>query len=266
MRLASMAALLVLTVSPRVWSADGVAEARRLYNQGSFEAAERAALESVKVPGTADSARVVLGRVQLERFRRSSAAADLDAAIASLRSVDARRLDARERTELAIGLGEALYLDERFGAAAALFESVLDQAAALQEPGYERVLDWWASAMDRDAQTRPPTERSAVYARVTSRMLTEISRTAGSVPAGYWLPAAARAAGDPEQAMNEALAAWVRASLGSDRGVALRADLDRLVTRGILPDRAARLAGRERTQGLAAMTAEWEAFKARWTR
>ena len=69
-----------------------------------------------------------------------------------------------------------------------------------------------------------------------------------------------------EQAMNEALAAWVRASLASDRGVTLRADLDRLVTEGILPDRAARLPARERAGGLGSMTAEWEAFKARWTR
>jgi tetratricopeptide (TPR) repeat protein len=266
MRLVLFAALLVCTIAAPVWSADALTEARRLYNQGQLEAAEQAALEAAKVPSTADSARVVLGRVQLERFRKSSSAPDLDAAIGSLRSVDARRLDARDRTELAIGLGEALYLDERYGAAAALFESVLDAAAALQQSGYERVLDWWATAIDRQAQGRPPTERADLYGRITSRMLAEISKSPGSLPAGSWMTAAARASGDPDQAMNEALAAWVRASLGPDRGVALRADLDRLVTEGILPDRSARLPGRERTQGLATMTADWEAFKARWTR
>ena len=264
MRLVLFAAILICTVAAPALSADPLAEARRLYNQGDFDAAERAALEAAKLPATADSARVVLGRIQLERFRKSSTPADLDAAIASLRAVDSRRLDVRDKVELAVGLGEALYLDDRYGAAAALFESVLN--AALQQPGYERVLDWWATAIDREAQTRPPDERSDLYARIASRMQTEIARSPGSLPAGYWLAASARAAGEPDQAMNEALAAWVRASLGPDRGVALRADLDRLVVQGILPDRAARLPGRERAQGLATMTADWEAFKTRWTR
>jgi hypothetical protein len=261
-----LAGLFVCSLAAPARAADPLSEARRLYNQGNFEGAERAALEAEKVPGSADSARVVIGRVQLERFRRSSSSADLDAAIAALRSIDARRLDLREKTELAVGMGEALFLDEHFGASAALFESVLDAAASLPQTAYERVLDWWASAMDREAQSRPATARAAAYTRITVRMLGEISRSPGSVPAGYWLVAAARASGDPEHAMDEALAAWVRASLGTDRGVALRADLDRLVTQGILPDRAARVTGRERTQALAAMTAEWEAFKARWTR
>jgi tetratricopeptide (TPR) repeat protein len=265
MRVVLIVAMVVCSIAAPLMAADPLGEAKRLYNQGEFDAAERAALEAAKAPATADAARVVLGRIQLERFRKSSAVPDLEAAISSLRSVDVRRLDIRDKTELGIGLGEALYLDERYGAAAALFESVLQAATALPQSAYERVLDWWATAVDREAQTRPPAERAELYARVTSRMLAEISRSPGSVPAGYWLAASARASGDPDQAMNEALAAWVRASLGSDRGVALRADLDRLVTEGILPDRAARLPGRERAQGLAAMTADWEAFKTRWT-
>jgi tetratricopeptide (TPR) repeat protein len=266
MRLVFFTAMLVCTLATPALTADPLTEARRLYNQGDFDGAERAALDAGKEPTTADAARIVLGRIQLERFRKSSSPSDLDAAIAALRTVDARRLDPRDKTELTVGLGEALYLEGRYGAAAALFESVLNAAAMLQPPGYERVLDWWATAVDRDAQTRPPAERGELYGRVTSRMLSEISRSPGSLPAGYWLAASARAAGDPDQAMNEALAAWVRASLAADRGVALRADLDRLVTQGILPDRAARLPGRERAEGLATMTADWEVFKTRWTR
>jgi len=48
--------------------------------------------------------------------------------------------------------------------------------------------------------------------------------------------------------------------------VALRADLDRLVVQGILPDRAARLPLRDHTQALAGMVGEWEAFKSSWSR
>jgi len=266
MRLLSLSVTWLCLIAAPAFSADALTEARRLYNQGQFDAAERAALEAAKVVATADPARVVLGRIQLERYRKSSESADLDAAIASLRGVDARRLDPRDRAELAVGMGEALYLDEHYGAAAALFESVLDAASVAQQPGYERVLDWWATAIDRQAQARPPLERTDLYARVVSRMKAELARAPGSATAGYWLAAAARAVGDPDQAMNEALASWVRASLGVDRGITLRADLDRLVTEGILPDRAARLPARERSQGMATMAAEWETFKARWTR
>nr|MDQ3348427.1 hypothetical protein [Acidobacteriota bacterium] len=88
-------------------SADALSEARRLYNLGQYDAAERAAREAVRVPATADVARVVLGRVQLERYRQTAAPDDLTDAIAALRAVDARPLNPRERVELTIGLGEA---------------------------------------------------------------------------------------------------------------------------------------------------------------
>ena len=72
---------------------------------------------------------------------------------------------------------------------------------------------------------------------------------AGSSAAGYWLAAAARGSGDAERALNEATAAWARAALATDGGIALRADLDRLVLQGILPDRAARLTMRDFSDG-----------------
>lgn len=245
-------------------SADALSEARRLYNLGQYDAAERAAREAVRVPATADVARVVLGRVQLERYRQTAAPDDLTDAIAALRAVDARPLDARERVELTIGLGEALYLEDRFGAAAAMFESVLDRSAMLGPPAHERVLDWWATAVDRQALSRPPAERPSLYGRIAERMAAEIANDVGSAPAGYWLAAAIRGAGDLDGALNEATAGWVRATLGRDRGAVLRADLDRLMVQGILPDRAARLPGRDHSQALAGMVGEWEVFKARW--
>ena len=175
-------------------------------------------------------------------------------------------LDAAERVELTIGLAEALYFEERFGAAAQLFESVRDRSALLGTPAHERVLDWWATAVDRQAQARQPDERPAIYARVLDRMTDEIAEYPGSTAAGYWLAAAARASGDLERAWNAALAGWVRATLADDRGAALRADLDRLVMQAIIPDRAAQAGPQRRSkEAQAAMTAEWlpkwEAFK-----
>jgi len=265
MRWLSVLALLGTLAAP-LHAADPLADARRLYNQGLYDAAERAARDAVRIPASAEGARIVLGRIQLERYRRSAAAAELAEAIAALTAVDVRRVDARERIELTVGLAEALYLEDRFGAAAALFESTLDASVALGPVAHARVLDWWATAIDRQTQNRPSAEREELYARITDRMTAEIARDRGSHPAGYWLAAAARGAGDFDRALNEATAAWVGAQHAADRGAALRADLDRLVVDGILRDRAARLAVRDPAQALAGMVAEWEAFKSRWTR
>jgi tetratricopeptide (TPR) repeat protein len=265
LRLGYSVVVLLLTAVP-VHAADPLSDARRLYNQGQFDAAEQAAREAARFPATADGARVVLGRIQLERYRRTPAAADLSGAIATLRDVDPRRLDTRERVELSIGLAEALYLEDRFGAAGAFFESLLDDSDALGAVAHDRVLDWWATSLHLSAQLRPVSERAEIYGRLSARMAQEIARDPGSAPAGYWLAASARGAGDPERALNEATAAWVRAVLVSDGGVALRADLDRLVVGGILPDRANRLPIRDHTQALAGMVSEWEAFKSGWSR
>jgi hypothetical protein len=260
-----VAAVLTLAARP-VSAADALADARRLYNLGQYDAAERAARDAVRLPATAEGARLVLGRIQLERYRRTAAPADLSEAITILGTIDTRPLDSRERIELAIGLAEALYLEDRFGAAAALFESVLEGSAALGPLAHDRVLDWWATALDRHAQALPSAERMEVYARIAPRMAREVAANPGSVPAIYWLAAAARGSGDLDRALNEATAGWVRAPLAGDRGAALRADLDRLVAQGILRDRAASLPVRDHAQALAGMVAEWEAFKARWSR
>jgi hypothetical protein len=256
---------LSLSTAP-VFAADALSDARRLYNLGQFDAAERAAREAARVPTTADAARVVLGRVLLERYRRQPIPADLSGAITAFANIDTRRLEPRERVELSIGFAEALYLEDRFGAAAVLFASVLDASHALGATAHERVLDWWATAIERQAQLRPQAERAELYGRVSKRMSEEISLDAGSSAAGYWLAAAARGVGDSERALNEATAVWARAALAADGGVALRADLDRLVVQGILPDRAARLTMRDHTQALAGMVGEWEAFKSSWSR
>jgi hypothetical protein len=259
-----LAALVALAVPLR--AADPLADARRLYNLGMYDAAEASAREAVRIAASAEGARVVLGRIQLERYRRSSAPAELSDGIAALIAVDARRLDARERIELTVGLAQGLYLEDRFGTAASLFESALGASATLGPLAHGRVLDWWATALDRQAQNRPPAERLELYARIMARMTTEIAADGGSAPAAYWLAAAARGAGDFDRAMSEATAGWVRAQLAGDRGIELRSDLDRLVVHGILRDRAARLPVRDHAQALAGMVGEWESFKARWTR
>jgi hypothetical protein len=258
--------VLLLTIARPAVAADPLVEARRLYNLGQYETAERLAREAAAIPARTDAARVVLGRIQLERYRQSSNPRDLDLARESLRMVNATPLDAAERVELTVGLAEALYFEERYGAAAQLFESVRQRSILLGTPAHERVLDWWATSVDKQAQARHPDERPAIYAPVLDRMNEEIAEYPGSTAAGYWLAAAARASGDTERAWHASLAGWLRASLGDDRGVALRADLDRLVTQAIIPERAAKTAkGDQVKEAQNAMLAEWEAFKKAWS-
>ena len=263
-------AFLLLAIAGPVAAADPLTEARRLYNLGQYESAERLAREAAAIPSRTDAARVVLGRIQLERFRQSADQRDLTMARESLRMVDTAPLDAAERVELTIGLAEALYFEERYGAAAQLFESVRQRSALLGTPAHERVLDWWATSVDRQAQARHPEERPAIYGRVLERMTEEIAEYPGSTAAGYWLAAAARASGDTERAWHAAHAGWLRATLADDRGVALRADLDRLMTQAVIPERAAKLAHKgdpkDPKEAQAAMTAEWEAFKKIWSK
>ena len=266
MRLLVLAALLAAVAAPAS-AADPIAEARRLYNLGEYAAAEPLAREALALPATADTARVVLGRIQLERYRQSADPGDLNRARASLRSVDPRVLDWRDRVELLIGLAEALYLEDRFASAAELFESVFDRSSILGMSAHERVLDWWATALDRQAQRLPLAERAPLYARIKARMRTEILAVPGSAAAGYWLAASARASGDPHEAWHQAIAGWLRAALANDSGAALRADLDRLVRQAIIPERAARLSPKGDVKlAETSMRKEWEAFKGAWSK
>jgi hypothetical protein len=265
------AVALVLLLSGTASAADPLSEARRLYNLGQYEMAERLAREAAALPAKSDAARVVLGRIQLERFRQSSDQKDLVTARASLKMVDPGHLDASERVELAIGLAEALYLEGHYGAAASLFESVRQRSAILGGPAHERVLDWWATSVDRQAQKLPADERAPIYHTVLRRMEEEVAEYPGSTAAGYWLVAAARASGNLERAWHEAMASWLRGTLAEDRGAALRADLDRLVTQAIIPERAAKIAATatprsDPKEAQAAMLQEWENFKRQWSK
>ncbi len=268
MRAVFTAAILLLSLCiGSAVAADPLSEARRLYNQALYEQAEKLARDVAAMPGRADAAHVVIGRIRLERFRQSANPQDLAQAREALRMVDATVLDSVERVELTIGLAEALYLEQRFGAAAELFESVRQRSSLLGPAAHERVIDWWATALDRSVQGRSADERTAVYTRILDRMEEEIAEHPGSTTAGYWTAAAARYIGDIERAWSAALAGWLRASLADDRGAALRADLDRLVTQALIPERAAKLAQRgDMKETMNAMTAEWEAFKKTWSK
>ena len=265
MRMLALVAVAMLAVAP-ARAADPLAEARRLYNQGQYDTAARYAEEALKVPASAEAARLVFGRVQLERYRRSADVTDLARAREALRAVNTEGLNPRERTELIIGLGECLFLEDKFGSASESFERVLDASKALGPGAHDRVLDWWATALDRLALSRPHDTRAQFYVRIVSRMEEELALDPASAPAAYWLAAGLRGSGLLDRAWYVAAAGWVTAALARDRGAALRADLDRLVLQAIIPERAARLQPRDVRQASAILTSEWEALKNSWTK
>src|SRR4029450_6271493 len=136
-----------------VAAADPLAEARRLYNLGQYENAAKLAREAIKLSSSAESARLVLGRIYLERYRQAAEPEDLVQAREALTMVNTQGLDRRERGEWVIGRGEALYLDDRFGPAVELFERALDGTEPLGTGQRERLLDWWGAALARPAPT-----------------------------------------------------------------------------------------------------------------
>ncbi len=237
---------------------DPLSRARALYNARQFEAAVNAAEQARLVPGRADSADLIAARAYLERFRDSAASDDLTNARERLRRLDPQHLPPGERMEFIVGLGEALFFDGAYGAAADVFDSVLARNE-LGPAARDRALDWWATAIDRDARPRSELERQPMYARIRERMQQELGISPASASAAYWLSASARGQGDLQAAWDAAQAGWVRSPLAADHGEALRADIDRLVLHAIVPERAKATA-----QQPEQLREEWERFKDRW--
>jgi hypothetical protein len=259
---AGWAMLLVLVLAPGVRAADPpdpLAQARLFYNQRDFVGAIAAAERLRETAGLADRADLIGARAYLERYRDGAAVEDLNSARERLRRLDPRAFEPRERTEYIVGLGEALYFDQAFGAAAEVFESVLVNGEGLDAEARDRVLDWWAIAVDREAWLRGTTIGSDPYEKIRTRMREESAIRPESATAGYWLAAAARSQGDFDGAWEAVQAGWVRASLAGDRGAALRADLDKLMLVAIVPERA-----RAKSQPDDELLLEWERFKERW--
>ena len=241
-----------------------LAKARALYNEGNYEGAIDAAAVARQQAGFADPASLVIGRSHIELYRQRANARDLEAAREAFTSVRLAALMPRDRVELIIGLGLSLYLGEKYGAAADLFDTALMQASALSPmlSAKDRLLllDWWATALDREAQTRPVDRRRAIFDRIGARMRDERRLDPGSSVANYWLAVAARGAGDLEAAWDAAISAWVVSTLAPETTESLRADLERLVQQALIPERSRQMA-RDPQEAVTALRAEWELVK-----
>lgn len=262
---AALSAVVVLaTVEPAMATRADLARALALYNERRFDQAIEAATAARQTPETQDAAAVVLARAHLERYREGVDPADLGAAREALGVVRTGLLEPRVRIEYLLAVGQALFLQDEFGAAAALLASGVTSAREADPALGEAMLDWWGSAIERQAEASPPDRRKHLFSTLVADMRAELSRNPESAAAGYWIAAGLRGAGDPLSAWDEATAGWVRARLAGSRSAALRADLDKLVLQGIIPDRVRTLQAPDRATVASQLRADWELVKERW--
>jgi len=241
-----------------------LAKARTLYNASNYEGAIDAAAVARRQPPWADPAALIIARSHLERYRLSADAKDLASAREAFVTIKYSALTPRDQVDFIIGLAQALYLGEKFGAAADLFQNAMTRSALLGARDKQMLLDWWATALDREAQTRPPDRRRVVFERIGERMEEELRQDPGGAVANYWLAVAARGEGDVEGAWSHAVAAWVRSTLSPETTTDLRADLDRLVLQALIPERSRVMGGRDPQEAVAALQAEWDLVKQQW--
>ena len=257
-------ALLFASVSSVFAQRADLAKARTFYNQREFDAAIEAAIVAQKTPGTADAATVVLARAHLERYRERANPDDLSAARTALGTVRVSNLDPRDNVDFLMALGEALFFEDDYGAAATLFESGIESAILQGPQTAESMLEWWGSAMERHADALEKEPRLVSFARLRDRMSRELARNPGSAAAAYWFVVGTRGAGEPIEAWEAAIAGWVRARLAGPLSAKLRADLDKLVIEGIIPDRVRSVSPDRRTQTESDLKGEWAVVKERW--
>jgi hypothetical protein len=239
-----------------------LAKARALHNAGSYDEAIEAVTPLLPDKQFGDAAALVMARAHLERYRLNAALQDLATARDALTGIHRGALSPRDQVDLLIGLGQTLYFGDQFGAGAELFATALDHTGILPPRDRDLLLDWWATAVDREAQTRPADRRAPLFENITARMEPELAEAPGSAVANYWLVAAARGEGDVERAWDNAVAAWVRAPLAPETTKSLRDDLERLVTEALIPERARTRPARE--DPAVALRVEWERVKESW--
>jgi hypothetical protein len=262
----------VMTPPQQPATPDSLAQARLRYNERRFDEAIQLATEARRVPGLANAATVVLARALLERYRDRQDEVSLPAAREALRAVDGAKLSPKDHIEYLVGLGESLYLDAEasgldflYGGAAELFQQALAEAEVVTPESTEPLFEWWANATDRQAQFNHDLDRRHIYARLLDGAERYLARRSRSAVATYWLAAAARGTGDLDRALGAATAGWIRSPEFGEAGAKLRGNLDDLVLRVILPERAMRLApDGGAVQLLENLRSQWAALKAQW--
>jgi hypothetical protein len=271
LRTAGLAVAVLLSLAQTA-QVDALARARQLYNAQKYPEAVAAASEAREVPALANSASVVFARALLERHRLNPETDDLDRVRAALFAVDPAKLTPRDHIDYLIAHGVAVFregedakVNDRYGAAADFFNAALARAELLDAPARDQLFEWWATALDREAQFGADTDRKSTYLRIVAQADLERAQSEQAASAMFWQVAASRGAGDLGRAWNGALSSWIRAGKLGARGATLRGELDRLMLDVVLPERAQKLAlNGDPRPALAALINQWEEFKKAW--
>jgi hypothetical protein len=153
-----------------------LAKARALYNAADYDGAIAAVVQARTQSDAADAAALVDARAHIERYRQKADPADLTAAREALNAIHPTALMPRDQLDFLVGLGQSLYLSELFGPAAELFDTALERGAFLPARDRMMLLDWWATALDREAQASAPDRRARLYEQMATRMGEELRR------------------------------------------------------------------------------------------
>jgi hypothetical protein len=147
-----------------------------------------------------------------------------------------------------------------------MFELALARDGVLDAPARDLIFEWWAGALDRQAQYGMASERKPLYQRILVKSEAELAKNDLSVSATYWLAAAARGVEDYERAWGAAIAGWVRARYMGPAGATLRNDLERFVTLVLMPERARQIAPEgDARPALASLQAQWDDVKKKYS-
>ena len=222
-----------------------------------------------RAPRSPDTAE--MPRRSCSRARISSATAsapipsDLSAAREALGTVRAASLDERDQLELLLALGESLFLEDDFGAAAEILESGLDARRQRRRSSPKSMLEWWGSAVERQASGLAPEPRRRAFARLVDRMqgeLAQIADVGGRQLLDRRRPARRRRVD-------------ARVGRGGCRLGARAADRRPRASRsaptstswslqGVIPDRVRHIAQDQRAAAESQLKADWELVKERW--
>ena len=158
----------LLAAAPVASAQEGPLGARELYNAGRVdEAIEQA--EAAWVATASAEAGLVLARAKLDRFSRLESGSDLSVARQLLDRIDVTTLLPAQRLDWEVGVATGLFLAGRGGPSGVMFERLLDHPL-LEGAERDRVLNWWATAVDRVGRDQLPDQRSGTYDKMARRL------------------------------------------------------------------------------------------------
>ena len=263
-------AILVLTATAAVGAAGrdrSAGQGPAALQRGDYDGAITAARDVTARPGAPGEANLLLGRALLERHRASRTAEDLASARTALGAVDASALSDRGRA----GPGGRAGRGAVPGRPVPIRRGVARAGAGADGPAAGRGSRAGGRLVGNGhgpLRADPAAGRAGQRLR---RHLVAPPPAPGSLSRllGGLVLAAGRGAG-PWRSRPRVGPRRVRVgaiTLAPDRGVSLRADLDRLVTQAIIPERVKRLVDEPDGAAAAARFAsEWDEAKGRWKR